>query len=169
MTQLKGFKFVITLVLVFKYIESEDKTKYDISYSNSKAEIVINESDIDDVFQSIYLTHKYLGKGSRWITDSVIDHANSISKYDLLAGSSYIKLPKEFDDPRRGLINIHNIDCNEYFKWCLFRYLNYADHNPATILKADKDFAKKLNFKNKVRDTHKMEKKNSLSISVFWS
>ena len=53
-----------TLVLVFKYIESEDKTKYDISYSNSNAEIVINESDNDDVFQSIYLTYKYLGKGS---------------------------------------------------------------------------------------------------------
>ena len=62
--QLKDFKFVTTLVLVFKYIESEDKTKYDISYSNSNAEIVINESDNDDVFQSIYLTYKYLGKGS---------------------------------------------------------------------------------------------------------
>ena len=30
LTQLKGFKFVTTLVLVFKKIESEDKTKYDI-------------------------------------------------------------------------------------------------------------------------------------------
>ena len=28
LTGLKGFKFVITLVLVFKKIESEDKTKY---------------------------------------------------------------------------------------------------------------------------------------------
>ena len=53
MTQLKGFEFVKALVLVFKQIESEDKTKYDNFYSNSKAE---NESDIDDVFQSIYTT-----------------------------------------------------------------------------------------------------------------
>ena len=45
-----------TLVLVFKKIESEDKTKYDNFYSSSKAEIIINESDIDDVFQSIYTT-----------------------------------------------------------------------------------------------------------------
>ena len=50
--QLKGFKFVATLALVFKKIESEDKTKYDTFYSNSKAEIIIIESDIDDVFQS---------------------------------------------------------------------------------------------------------------------
>ena len=45
-----------TLVLVFKNIESEDKTKYNTLYLNSKAEIIINESDIDDVFESIYTT-----------------------------------------------------------------------------------------------------------------
>ena len=45
-----------TLVLVFKKIESEDKTKYDNFYSSSKAEIIINESDIAEVFQSIYTT-----------------------------------------------------------------------------------------------------------------
>ena len=56
MTQLKGFKFVTTLVFVFKKIESEDKTKNDTFYSNSKAEIIINKSDIDDVFQSIHTT-----------------------------------------------------------------------------------------------------------------
>ena len=46
LTQLKGFEFVATLVLVFKKIKSEDKTKYDNFYSSSKAEIIINESDI---------------------------------------------------------------------------------------------------------------------------
>ena len=74
-----------TLGLVFKKIESEDKTKFDNFYSSSKAEIIINENDIDDVFQSIYAKiitniQKYLGKGSGWIIDSVIDHTISISK-----------------------------------------------------------------------------------------
>ena len=54
MTQLKGLKVVTTLALVFKKIESEDKAWYDNFYSGSKAEININENDIDDVFQSIY-------------------------------------------------------------------------------------------------------------------
>ena len=45
---------MITLVLVFEMTESENKTKYDNFYSNSKAEIIINKNDIDDVFQSIY-------------------------------------------------------------------------------------------------------------------
>ena len=44
-----------TLVLVFKKIESKDKTKYDNFYTSSKVEIIISEGDIDDGFQSIYI------------------------------------------------------------------------------------------------------------------
>ena len=67
LTQLKGFEFVTTLL--FEKIESEDKTNYDNFYSSSKAEIIVNESDIDDVFESIYSTiisniRKSLGKSS---------------------------------------------------------------------------------------------------------
>ena len=35
LTRLKALKFVTTLVLVFKKIESEGKIKYDTFYSNS--------------------------------------------------------------------------------------------------------------------------------------
>ena len=70
------------------------KTKYDTFYSHSKAETVINESDIDYMFKSIYTAiiskiQKFLGKVSGWIIDSVIYHNLSISKYNPLAGSSY--------------------------------------------------------------------------------
>ena len=58
---------------------------------------------------------KSLGKFSGWIIDLLIDHTISISKYNSLAGSSYIKLSKELDHPRKGLINVQNIDDNEYF------------------------------------------------------
>ena len=51
LSQLRGFKFVTTLVLVFKNIEFKGKTKYHNFYSSSKAEIIINESDIENVFQ----------------------------------------------------------------------------------------------------------------------
>ena len=76
--------------------------------------MIINESDIDHVFQSIHTKHirytKFIRKRTGWIIDLVIDHANSISKYNPLAGSSYIKLPKELEHPRKGLIDIQNID-----------------------------------------------------------
>ena len=57
---------------------------------------------MNNVFESIYSTiisniQKSLGKGSGWIIYSVID---------LLAGSSYMKLLKELNHPRKDLINI---------------------------------------------------------------
>ena len=150
---MKGFKLVTTLVLEFAKIQCDDKTLYGTFYSNLKPETIANESDIDDVFESIYTTiisniQKSLGEGSGWIIDSLIDHSINISKYKPLAGSSYIKLPKELDHPKKCLINIQNIDENECFKWCLVRYLHPADRHPAKITKVDKDFAKELDFKD---------------------
>ena len=70
------------------------------------------------------------------------------------------------------MVNIENIDDNECFKWCLVRYLQPADHNTRRILKADKDFARQLDFKDinfpfKVRNIHKIVRKNSIGISAF--
>ena len=121
------------------------------------------------MFQSIYTTvitniQKSLGKDSGWIIDSVTDHTISISKYNSLAGSSYIRLPKDLDHPRKGLIKIQDIDDNECFKRSIVRCLNPADHHPARITRADKDFAKKLDFNDinftvRVRDIHRIEKR----------
>ena len=63
------------------------------------------------------------------------------------------------------MINIKKNNDNECFKWCLFRYLHPADYHPARIKKADKDFSKRLDFKEKkfpviTRDIQKIEKKN---------
>ena len=52
-TELKEFKFVMTLVLQSKKRESDDETKYSSFYSTSKAETIVNESEIDDVYESI--------------------------------------------------------------------------------------------------------------------
>ena len=45
-----------------------------------------------------------------------IDHNINTSKYNSLAGSSYIKLPEELHHPRKGLGNIQNVNDNECFK-----------------------------------------------------
>ena len=51
------------------------------------------------------------------------------------------------------------------------RFLNPTGHNIIRITKADKDFAKRLDFKDmkflvKTRDIHKIEKQNYIGISV---
>ena len=134
-------------------MENDDKTKYGTFYSQSKAETVIEESDIDDIFESIYTTvisniQNLLGKGSDWIIGSVIYHNINISECNPFAGSSYIKLPKELHHLRIGSISIQNIHDNECFKWCLVRYLHPAEYNPRKIPKADKCFTKELDFKD---------------------
>ena len=85
------------------------------------------------MFQSIYTTKIFRKRFRLLIIDSVIDPTVSISNYNRLGGCSYVILPKELDNPRKGLINIQNIDNNECFKWCLVRYLNPADIDPARI------------------------------------
>ena len=54
----------------------------------------------------------------------------------------------------------------------MVRYLNPADCNPARITKADKEFVKKLDLKGtnvpvKIREIHKIEKKNCTGICYF--
>ena len=112
---------------------------------------------------------KSLAKASGWIIDSVIDHTINISKIKCLSWKQLHKITKRIT---KRLINIQNMDDNKSFKRCLVKYLNPADRNPARITKNDKNFAKKLYFKDikfpvKVRDIHKIKKKNSIGISVF--
>ena len=54
----------------------------------------------------------------------------------------------------------------------MIRYLNPADHHSARITKADKDFAKRLDFKDiqfpvKTRNIHKIEKNYSININTY--
>ena len=63
------------------------------------AETIINESDIDNVFELFCSTiisniQKSFGKGSGWVIDSVVDHTIDILNYEYLSCSSYIKLIK---------------------------------------------------------------------------
>ena len=53
-----------------------------------------------------------------------------------------MKLLRELYQSRKGLINVRNINNNEFLKWCLVRYLNRADYTLTTITKSDKDFGK---------------------------
>ena len=45
-----------TLVIEFEKTENDNATKYSMFYSNQKVKTVFNESDTDDLFESIYNT-----------------------------------------------------------------------------------------------------------------
>ena len=82
--EVRGFKFV-ALVSEFRKVESDDGRKYITCYSNSKAETIMNQSDIHIVFELIYGTiisniQKVFGNGFALIIDSFVNYAINISK-----------------------------------------------------------------------------------------
>ena len=76
------------------------KQNITLLYPNSKVEVIINESDmyVESIYtKTISNIQKSLGKGSGCFINSVIKHNINISKYNPLAGSSCIKLPKKLN------------------------------------------------------------------------
>ena len=108
---LKGLNSRKTLALEFKNIESDNKTKCNTFRFSSTAETIINESYVDDVFESIFSKimsniQQLLGKSSSWIINIFLDLTINISKYKPLSGSSYIKITKRIRPSKKGLMNI---------------------------------------------------------------
>ena len=84
LSELKGFKIVTTVVLLSKKIQRDDKTLYTTFYSDSIAEAIINESDIDGVFDLLLIgeegkTHYVLIKDfNTYMSDLTLHRAENI-------------------------------------------------------------------------------------------
>jgi len=98
----------------------------------------------------------------------------NIVKYISLNGSSYIPLPEELQNSKKGLINIQNED-DYCFRWCHVRHLyplESLERNPQRITKKDREFVKELdytgiNFPVTTNQISKIQKQNSININVF--
>ena len=128
--------------------------------------------DINSAFEE--LEHKldvWTGLDSGWIIDKIEDINIDIANYDPLAGRSYIPLPLELNNPKKGLIDIKNKD-DECFKWCLIRFINPQDKHPERIQKQDKEIAKTLdyrgiNFPLETRDDEIVEERFNINVNVL--
>ena len=86
-------------------------------------------------------------------------------------GSSYIELPMELKNPKKGLRNLQNKD-DECFRWCHIRHLNPQTKDPQRIKRVDKQFIGELNYKGiefpvSQKQYNKIEKQNKIRINVF--
>ena len=113
----------------------------------------------------------WINEGSGWVIERVNDQYLNISQYAPLVGSSFIELPKELKNSKKGLINLHNRD-NKCFMWCHVRHLNPVSNNASRIKKVDKKIASTLDyggveFPVKVKDVGVIEDKNKICIKVF--
>ena len=104
------------------------------------AKIVINyRFKLENSFQNfLYLTDNWINKGSGWIVESIESQYINISTYRPLSGRSYMKLPVELRNPRKGLTNIKDKD-QKYFSWCHVRHINPSKEHPERIEKLIKN------------------------------
>ena len=178
---MKGFKFIETLEVTFEKDTIDSKTGkhvsiYKTAFFNGKAKTITKVDDIEPELnmsrQEILNTiDKSVSEGSGWVINRIDSHYINITLYKSLNGSSYMELPTELRNPKKGLINIKNKD-DECFRWCHIRHLNPQTEHPERIKKEDKQSTEGLNYEGiefPVSQKHynKVEKQNSIRINVF--
>ena len=147
---------------------------YKTAYFNSKTKTVTNFGGISQVNSAqdeiLHTVGVWISEGSGWTIDSVSGHFLNISKYKPLKGSSYIKLPEDLRNPRKGLVNIKNID-DECFRWCHLANMFPADKDPQRVTKYIKHIHKLdysgVTFPVKQTQYEKIEKQNNINVNVF--
>ena len=179
---MKGFKFIETLEVMFvKMITTDSINKttkriYKTAFLNSKAKTITKRNDIEPELsmsrQEILNTiDKWVSEGSGWVINHIDSHYINITLYKPLNGSSYIELPMELRNPKKGLINMKNKD-DKCFRWCHIRHLNPQEKDPQRIKKEDKKMINELNYDGidsplSQKHYNKVEKQNSIRINVF--
>ena len=178
---MKGFKFIEMLEVTFEKNTIDSKTGkrvsiYKTAFSNGKAKTITKPNDMEHKLsmsrqEILNVIDKWVSEGSGWVIDRIDSHYINVTTYKPLHGSSYIELPMELRNPKKGLINIKKKD-NECFRWCHIRHLNLQEKDPQRIKKEDKKMINELNYEGiefPVSQKHynKVEKQNSIRINVF--
>ena len=177
----KGFKFIETLEVTFEKNTIDSKTGkhlsiYKTAFFNGKAKTITKTNDIGQELsmsrqEILNMINKWISEGSGWVINRIDSHYINVTTYTPLHGSSYIELPTELRNPKKGLINIKNKD-DECFRWCHIRYLNPQAKDPQRIKKVDKEMINVLNYDGIVfpvsqKHYNKVEKQNNIRINVF--
>ena len=104
---MKGLKFVETLVVTFTKM-SNGGIVHKTAHFNSKSQTIINNLDITNSLevskqQILKMIAQWVSEGSGWTIQSVDNHYLNIVQYQPMKGSSYIKLPQELRNSKKGI------------------------------------------------------------------
>ena len=173
--EMKGIKFNEVLKITFEK-QKGDELIEEKPYFNTKKQTLTNEVEITNFLETtqqqiVNKIERWISKGSAWIIKSVDGHFINVVRYRPLRGSSYIPLPKELQNPAKGIINIKNND-DECFRWCHIRHLLPQNKDPQRIKKCDKKYVEKLDYSGiefpvSVKQYNKIEKQNNIRVNVF--
>ena len=178
---MEGFKFIETLEVTFEKVTIDSNTGkrvsiYKTAFFNGKAKPITKADDIEHELnmsrqEILNVIDKWVSEGLGWVIDRIDSHYINVITYTPLHGSSYIELPTELRNPKKGLINIKNKG-DECFRWCHIRHLNPQEKNPQRINKVDKEMINELNYDGidfplSQKHYNKVEKQNNIRINVF--
>ena len=119
LNEIKGFKYQITFTVLLSKINLDGTNEFSPVYFNSTTKTVINDKfSLHKSFQEIlYRIGNWINEESGWIIEEIHNQYLNVRPYNPLIGNTYIKLPNELKNPKKGLINIQNND-NKCFLWC---------------------------------------------------
>ena len=108
LNELKGFKYKITVEVLFKKYKLNGEIEFRPVYFNSVTKPVTKHMfRLEKFFEEIlYAIDVWIDNGSGWIIELIESQYINISIYRPLLGRSYMDLPIELRIPRKGLINI---------------------------------------------------------------
>ena len=173
LNEIKGFKYQITLAVLLSKVKTDGSIEYSPVYFNSTTKTVINSHEfvLDQPFQEILdRIDNWINQGSGWIVESIDGFYLNVSSYSPFIGSTYIELPDELKNSRRGLVKIQNVD-NKCFLWRHIKHVDLIDKISLKIIKKDKELVKLnyegINFPVPKKDYYKIEVRNKICINVF--
>ena len=120
LNETKGFKYLLTLKVMFKKYKPNGEIEFRPVYFNSTTKTVINHKfSLENAFQEIlYRIDNWINEGSGWIVELIESQYINISTYRSLSGSSYVELPAKLKGPKKWPINIKNNDKKCFFVSC---------------------------------------------------
>jgi uncharacterized C2H2 Zn-finger protein len=144
-------KFNLTLETVLQAPDG-DVSDWGVNTENHALYV---ESDIDEVIDEMYsillvkLEDEML-KGSGWSVVSLENLILKSSKYEPLAGSSYVRLPTKFEN-KKAVVNPKNLNDNQCFKWSVLSavHLTNRGKHPERIENL-RQYEHQFNFENMV-------------------
>ena len=144
---MKGFKYQITVQVLFKKYKPNGEIEFAQVYFNSVIKLVINHRfKLEESFHEIlYMIDAWINNGSGWIIESTESKYINIKTYMPLAASSYIDLPIELKHPKKGLMNVRSND-QKCFLWCHVGHINPLKEHPRIIKKILKRLKYKIIF-----------------------
>lgn len=144
----KPIKMKLLLEIVFQKMGNTEMF-YSYGYFHSEIVIITEATNVEEEYEKLVQNilekiEVYQHRGSGWIFESISKLDIHIDKYQPIAATSYVELPKELKD-KRAVINVENED-NQCFKWAITSCLFPAKRDGERISKTMKSNAKKLNW-----------------------